>query len=46
MMKIPVGRVGRPEEIASMVAYLASPWGGFMTGTNIHMDGGVIGTMT
>lgn len=46
MMKIPVGRVGRTEEIAGMVAYLASPWAGFITGANIHIDGGVIGTVT
>ena len=46
MMKIPAGRFGRPEQIASMIAWLASPWGGCVTGTNIHMDGGVIGTVT
>ncbi|MBB3860915.1 NAD(P)-dependent dehydrogenase (short-subunit alcohol dehydrogenase family) [Novosphingobium hassiacum] len=46
MLKIPVGRVGRVEEIASMIAYLASPWAGFVNGANIHVDGGVIGTMT
>ena len=46
MMKIPVGRVGRVDDIASMVAYLASPWAGFIHGANIHIDGGVIGTLT
>jgi NAD(P)-dependent dehydrogenase (short-subunit alcohol dehydrogenase family) len=46
MMKIPAGRVGRVEDIASMIAYLASPWAGFVHGANIHIDGGVVGTMT
>jgi NAD(P)-dependent dehydrogenase (short-subunit alcohol dehydrogenase family) len=46
MMKIPVGRVGRTSEIAGMIAYLASPWADFITGANVHIDGGVIGTVT
>jgi len=46
MMKIPVGHVGRPEDIAAMVAYLASPFGAFIHGANLHIDGGVIGTVT
>lgn len=46
MMKIPAGRVGRIDDIASMVAYLASPWAGFVHGANIHINGGVIGTLT
>ena len=46
MMKIPVGRVGRIDDIASMVAYLASPWAGFIHGANLHINGGVIGTVT
>ena len=37
----PVGRVGRPEDIASMVLYLASDAAGFMTGENIVVDGGM-----
>jgi citronellol/citronellal dehydrogenase len=36
---IPVGRAGRPEEIAWMVAYLASPAGDFVSGTTITVDG-------
>jgi NAD(P)-dependent dehydrogenase (short-subunit alcohol dehydrogenase family) len=46
MMKIPAGCFGRPEQVASLIAWLASPWASFMTGANLHMDGGVIGTMT
>lgn len=35
-----VGRLGRPEEIAAAVAFLASPVSGFTTGENMHIDGG------
>jgi citronellol/citronellal dehydrogenase len=37
---IPIGRAGRPEEIAWLVAYLASPGGDFISGTTITIDGG------
>jgi NAD(P)-dependent dehydrogenase (short-subunit alcohol dehydrogenase family) len=46
VMKIPAGCFGQPEQVASLIAWLASPWAGFVTGANIHMDGGVIGTLT
>ncbi len=36
---IPVGRAGRPEEMAWLVAYLASPAGNFYSGTTITIDG-------
>jgi NAD(P)-dependent dehydrogenase (short-subunit alcohol dehydrogenase family) len=36
---IPVGRAGRPEEIAWLVAYLASPAGDFVSGTTVTIDG-------
>lgn len=36
---IPIGRAGRPEEMAWLVAYLASPAGDFYSGTTITMDG-------
>jgi citronellol/citronellal dehydrogenase len=36
---IPVGRTGRPEEIAWLLAYLASPAGDFYSGTTITIDG-------
>ncbi|MDF0606125.1 acetoacetyl-CoA reductase [Neisseriaceae bacterium TC5R-5] len=37
---IPVGRLGKPEEIASLVSYLASEQAGFITGSNIAINGG------
>ena len=37
----PVGRVGRPEDIANMVLYLCSDKAGFITGENICIDGGM-----
>jgi citronellol/citronellal dehydrogenase len=36
---IPIGRAGRPEEMAWLVAYLASPAGDFFSGTTITLDG-------
>ena len=37
----PVGRVGRPEDIAAMVLFLCSDRAGFITGENICIDGGM-----
>ena len=37
---IPVGRLGKPEEIAKLVTYLASDDAGFITGANIAINGG------
>ena len=39
---IPVGRIGRPEELAALVAFLASPLAAYITGTTIPVDGGAI----
>ena len=36
----PIGRLGQPSEVASMVAYLASPEAAFITGATINVDGG------
>jgi 3-oxoacyl-[acyl-carrier protein] reductase len=40
LAEIPVGRMGRAEEVAAQVALLASPYGGYTTGTNVVIDGG------
>lgn len=39
-LRIPLGRVGRPEEVASVVSFLASDDASYMTGTILHPDGG------
>lgn len=38
---IPLGRMGRPEDIASAAVYLASDAASYMTGQTIHIDGGM-----
>lgn len=38
--KIPVGRLGQPEEIASAVTFLAAETSGFITGSTISVNGG------
>lgn len=37
----PIGRIGEPEEIAELIAYLASPRAGFVTGADFRIDGGL-----
>ncbi len=37
----PVGRIGEPEEVAELVAYLASDRAGFITGSDFRIDGGL-----
>ena len=38
---VPMGRYGRSEEIAATIAFLASDGGGYITGQNIKVDGGL-----
>lgn len=39
---IPMGRIGRPEEIAHAALFLAGPWSSFITGQVITVDGGMV----
>jgi 3-oxoacyl-[acyl-carrier protein] reductase len=43
---IPLGRLGTPDEIAGLVAFLASPWGAYLTGATFHVDGGRRASLT
>jgi 3-oxoacyl-[acyl-carrier protein] reductase len=45
LAEIPAGRFGRPEEIAAMVAFLASDAAGYVNGTSIPVDGGRTGSI-
>jgi len=38
---IPLGRLGAPQDVAAAVAYLASPAAGYVTGTVLHVNGGM-----
>jgi 3-oxoacyl-[acyl-carrier protein] reductase len=41
LQQIPLGRLGAPEEIAHAVAFLASPLAGYITGAELHVNGGM-----
>ncbi|MDO9003875.1 MAG: 3-oxoacyl-ACP reductase FabG [Aquabacterium sp.] len=40
--QIPLGRLGQPEDIAEAVAFLASPQAAYITGTELHVNGGML----
>jgi NAD(P)-dependent dehydrogenase (short-subunit alcohol dehydrogenase family) len=40
--RIPLGRLGRPDEIAAAIAFLASDDASFITGTTLYVDGGFL----
>jgi 3-oxoacyl-[acyl-carrier protein] reductase len=39
--QIPLGHLGKPEDIAHAVSYLASGRAGYVTGQEIHVNGGM-----
>jgi 3-oxoacyl-[acyl-carrier protein] reductase len=39
--RIPLGRLGTPEDVAAAVAFLASPQAGYITGATLHVNGGM-----
>jgi 3-oxoacyl-[acyl-carrier protein] reductase len=41
LSQIPLGRLGRPEDVASAVAFLASPAAAYITGSVLHVNGGM-----
>ena len=40
--RIPLGRLGTPEDVAHAVAFLASPRAGYITGATLHVNGGML----
>jgi 3-oxoacyl-[acyl-carrier protein] reductase len=41
LQHIPLGRLGSPEEVAAVVAFLVSPQAAYITGTTVHVNGGM-----
>ena len=41
LQQIPLTRLGRPEDIAAAVAFLASPGAAYITGETLHVNGGM-----
>lgn len=41
LQQVPLGRLGEPEDIASAVSFLASPQASYITGTTLHVNGGM-----
>ena len=40
-IRIPMGRYGRADEVAELIAFLATPRSSYMTGQNLRIDGGI-----
>ena len=42
LARIPLGRLGTPDEVAHAVAFLASPGAAYITGATLHVNGGML----
>lgn len=42
MARIPLGRLGTPDDVAYAVSFLASPRAGYITGATLHVNGGML----
>jgi glucose 1-dehydrogenase len=42
LKNIPLGRLGKPEDVAALVAFLASPDADYATGSTFYVDGGLL----
>jgi 3-oxoacyl-[acyl-carrier protein] reductase len=40
--QVPLGRIGRPDEVAHAVVFLCSPLASYITGADLRIDGGVV----
>jgi 3-oxoacyl-[acyl-carrier protein] reductase len=45
LAEIPLGRFAKPEEVASAVAFLATPAAAYISGINVPVDGGRTGSL-
>jgi 3-oxoacyl-[acyl-carrier protein] reductase len=41
LTRIPLGRLGTPDDVAEAVAFLAGPRAAYITGTTLHVNGGM-----
>ena len=41
LAQIPLGRLGKPDDVAQAVAFLASPQADYITGQELHVNGGM-----
>ena len=42
ILQIPLGKMGKPEDVAKLAGFLASDDAGYITGQVIHVDGGMV----
>ena len=42
VFEVPTGTIGRPEDVGTAVAFLSSPLAGYITGIDLHIDGGAV----